>query len=540
MKNTLCNRLVATLMLAFFCAGPNVCAAEVTKARFGSLRRDDLVVVDVQGGLSSNTVSEIVQEYDRTVIVPRESQIAPGHLTAPVTSVNSQTGAVLLTVYDIEGAVDLGTVQGCINDAVTNLASEGYVNNAVHDAKDELKDYVNDVVGGDIDLSAYPKAGTNDAPVEGWYFRTSSRSVVVTNDVDSIETNSYSILSLYNSGTKVWTSDPDDSTNRGWLVWLAVLLATGVGAFAWRSYVTKDYLKDYIDSLSYTPITAGTPSVSPNKVGLGTSVSSVTLSWTTSGSKAVSGYLYGPGLPTGLTSEGFPVSSDEGIDFSDAKMYAPGDFVKYSGTYYCCVRPHDKTAWASADFKALTANSMGVRRLTAAELSAKSALVAGTFSFPNLTVGAGSKWGIVLVDGGSPDALPAAAAPSAVAPAVFNYIYHGKARMPSSGIVDLTFIETLTSVLQGTRVTSFTPNAGGDGEYAWYALPKRIGKCSFSMGGVPAAFGTVGDSGIPDMVGGTVYTISLSNVHGAGAEDYYVYRSYNDATVTGTVAVGAA
>ena len=78
MKNTLCNRLVAALTLAVFCAGPSVCADEVTKARLGSLRRDDLVVVDVQDGLSSNMVSEIVQEYDRTVVIPRESAIYPG------------------------------------------------------------------------------------------------------------------------------------------------------------------------------------------------------------------------------------------------------------------------------------------------------------------------------------------------------------------------------------------------------------------------------------------------------------------------------
>ena len=88
MKNMLRKRVVTAIVLALTasCASNRLDADGVVKARLGSLRRDDMVVVDVKGGgIDTNAVREVVAEYDRTVIQPREG----GSGGSDVTSTNA-------------------------------------------------------------------------------------------------------------------------------------------------------------------------------------------------------------------------------------------------------------------------------------------------------------------------------------------------------------------------------------------------------------------------------------------------------------------
>lgn len=63
-------------------------------------------------------------------------------------------------------------------------------------------------------------------------------SVVSTNSTGEVATNSYKAVSLYSDGQKVWTSDPLDSTNYGWLVALVLALVGSAGGVLWR-YVAR-------------------------------------------------------------------------------------------------------------------------------------------------------------------------------------------------------------------------------------------------------------------------------------------------------------
>jgi len=294
-------------------------------------------------------------------------------------------------------------------------------------------------------------------------------------------------------------------------------------------HFAKDYATiDYVDSLVYSPIVVSNFKLGTAIIAMGQTVNSVTLSWATSGAKAVKGYAYGPGLP------------EADFDSFDSDVtYVPGDTVKNGSTNYYCITEHTGE-WVAAHFKSFSNNH--IRLLTDTELKNKTFSVTGSFGKSEYDTT--QKWGIVLFDKGSPDVAPAYTAPTAATLTICNYIYYGKSAMPGTGgEVNLAFLQAMAGTsgkkLQNSRVTSFSPNASGTGEYAWYALPARLGQCAFIMGGVPAAFGTVLASGIPDVQGGTVYTISLSNEHGATSENYYVYRSFYDATVTGVVQVTA-
>lgn len=76
--------------------------------------------------------------------------------------------------------------------------------------------------------------------------------------------------------------------------------------------------------------------------------------------------------------------------------------------------------------------------------------------------------------------------------------------------------------LSNTKGRTFTATAG-EGEYIWYMLPKRLGTCSFKVGGFDGGF--------------TLFkTEQLTNASGY-TEEYYIYRSDNAALGETTVTV---
>lgn len=90
----------------------------------------------------------------------------------------------------------------------------------------------------------------------------------------------------------------------------------------------------------------------------------------------------------------------------------------------------------------------------------------------------------------------------------YNGIYYGASYHP--GTVESWFIRSLTKELSGNRSREFAANAG-EGEHIWYALPARLGACSFSVGGFSGGFELVD-------------TIDFTNASGY-TESYNVYAS---------------
>lgn len=101
-----------------------------------------------------------------------------------------------------------------------------------------------------------------------------------------------------------------------------------------------------------------------------------------------------------------------------------------------------------------------------------------------------------------------------------NGVYYGAAAAPSA--IDSGFIRGLAKTLRGTKLSSFTVNAGA-GQYIFYCVPKRFGTCSFTVGGFDGGF---------DLAA----TVSFTNGSGY-TEDYYVYRSTNAGLGNTTVGV---
>ena len=91
-----------------------------------------------------------------------------------------------------------------------------------------------------------------------------------------------------------------------------------------------------------------------------------------------------------------------------------------------------------------------------------------------------------------------------------NGVYYGAAALPD--VIDSAFIQTLTKELSSTKKRTFTITVGAE-KYFWYAVPTRLGECSFKVGGFAG--------GVP-----LVSTLLFENASGY-AENYYVYRSAN-------------
>ena len=88
-----------------------------------------------------------------------------------------------------------------------------------------------------------------------------------------------------------------------------------------------------------------------------------------------------------------------------------------------------------------------------------------------------------------------------------NGIYYGVAAEPTE--YNSAFILGLTKVLKNSIVSAFTADAGNS-QYIYYALPTRLGKCSFTTNGADKFE--------------LAATIDFTNAFGY-TEDYYVYKS---------------
>lgn len=101
-----------------------------------------------------------------------------------------------------------------------------------------------------------------------------------------------------------------------------------------------------------------------------------------------------------------------------------------------------------------------------------------------------------------------------------NGVYYGAAARPET--VDSAFLLGLTKVLSGTRARTVTVTAG-EGQCIWYALPERLGACTFKVGGFEGGF---------DLAG----TVDFTNASGY-TEPYLVYVSAQSGLGTTTVEV---
>jgi hypothetical protein len=89
-----------------------------------------------------------------------------------------------------------------------------------------------------------------------------------------------------------------------------------------------------------------------------------------------------------------------------------------------------------------------------------------------------------------------------------NGIYYGAATIDEMADP----VSALTKELSDTKGRTFTAVAG-DGEYVWYALPERLGECSFNVGGFDGGF--------------ELYAIIEATNASGYTESYRIYRSTN-------------
>lgn len=90
-----------------------------------------------------------------------------------------------------------------------------------------------------------------------------------------------------------------------------------------------------------------------------------------------------------------------------------------------------------------------------------------------------------------------------------NGVYYG---CSAKTTVDNDLIRSLRKVLKDSKGTSFSVTAGAS-QYIYYCVPKRLGTCSFTVGGFSGGFTLV-------------ETLPYTNIFGY-TEDYHVYRSDN-------------
>lgn len=89
-----------------------------------------------------------------------------------------------------------------------------------------------------------------------------------------------------------------------------------------------------------------------------------------------------------------------------------------------------------------------------------------------------------------------------------NAAYYGAAAAPE--MLDNAFVLSLTKKLTDTRKRTITVDAA-EGQHIWYAVPVRLGACTFKVGGFVGGF---------DLVA----TVDFTNSHGY-TEPYYIYRT---------------
>ena len=134
----------------------------------------------------------------------------------------------------------------------------------------------------------------------------------------------------------------------------------------------------------------------------------------------------------------------------------------------------------------------------------------GTINQTGLSLTANQTWTLHAEDNGSPTHQKAT--PTKTAALTFlNRVYYGAAEIP--GTLNSEFLLGLSNKpLTDTKARTFAVNAE-TGEYIWYAVPKRFGACSFTVGKFPGGFDAAQE-------------ISVTNASGY-TEAYYVYHSTN-------------
>lgn len=134
----------------------------------------------------------------------------------------------------------------------------------------------------------------------------------------------------------------------------------------------------------------------------------------------------------------------------------------------------------------------------------------GTYSLTSLGLTANRTFTLHAEDTGSTS--HAASKPTKTATVTFlNRAYYGAAAAPET--VNSAFLLALANgVLTDTRKRTISVNADS-GKYIWYAVPKRFGACTFTVGG---------------FIGGFEAAQEISHTNASGyTEAYYVYRSTN-------------
>ena len=97
----------------------------------------------------------------------------------------------------------------------------------------------------------------------------------------------------------------------------------------------------------------------------------------------------------------------------------------------------------------------------------------------------------------------------------YNGIYYGAAANPEA--VDSAFILGLSRTLSNTKGRTITVNAA-EGQRIWYALPARLGDCSFAVGGFSGGFDLVDTIDFTNSCGYTeAYNVYASAKTGLGA-----------------------
>ena len=95
-----------------------------------------------------------------------------------------------------------------------------------------------------------------------------------------------------------------------------------------------------------------------------------------------------------------------------------------------------------------------------------------------------------------------------------NGVYYGVSEDPET--LDSTFILGFVKRLRDTKELTFTVNAA-EGQRIWYALPVRLGDCSFAVGGFSGGFDLVGTINFRNNVGYTEpYNVYASAKTGLG------------------------
>lgn len=127
----------------------------------------------------------------------------------------------------------------------------------------------------------------------------------------------------------------------------------------------------------------------------------------------------------------------------------------------------------------------------------------------NLSITANKTWTVTVTDKRPDDVVIDKSANATLT--FMNHIYYGAAADPTS--LDSSFVRSLAnSPLATSRAKTFDVNAGSN-QRIWYAVPVRLGACTFSVGGFTGGFSS---------------RTTLAVTNGSGhTEDYYVYKSDN-------------